>query len=96
MSRVPHISNAIKAIGYDIKDITTPEEIDSAKMIIFPGVGSFGQAILVRLSVPISTIQLFLSCPTFLYIYRRVFVKKDGSSLCRGISRPTDPSSASV
>lgn len=48
ISLYPHIHrNAIKAIGYEIKDVTTPEEIDSATMIIFPGVGSFGQAILV-------------------------------------------------
>ena len=35
-------------IGYDIIDIEKPEDIENAKVIIFPGVGSFGQAIQVH------------------------------------------------
>jgi len=41
---VRSLRNAIKSLGYTIKDITTPEEINNANVIIFPGVGSFGQA----------------------------------------------------
>lgn len=44
---VRSLRNAIKVLGFDIHDISSPADIDSAKMIIFPGVGSFGQAILV-------------------------------------------------
>lgn len=40
--------NAIKVLGFEVIDIVTPEDIETAKMIIFPGVGSFGQAIKVR------------------------------------------------
>ena len=39
--------NAIKVLGFEVIDIVNPEDIDAAKMIIFPGVGSFGQAIKV-------------------------------------------------
>ena len=39
--------NAIKALGYEIVDITTAEEIAAAKVIVFPGVGIFGQAMQV-------------------------------------------------
>ena len=41
---VRSLRNAIRALGYEVQDISTPEEIHEAKMIIFPGVGSFGQA----------------------------------------------------
>jgi glutamine amidotransferase/cyclase len=39
--------NAIKVLGFEVIDIVNPEDIDAANMIIFPGVGSFGQAIKV-------------------------------------------------
>lgn len=41
---VRSLRNAIKCLGYDIEDINTAEEILAAKVIVFPGVGSFGQA----------------------------------------------------
>lgn len=36
------VRNAIKKLGFAVKDITEPEEITSAEKLIFPGVGSFG------------------------------------------------------
>ena len=39
-----HNRNAIRALGYEIVDISTAEEIAEAKVIVFPGVGIFGQA----------------------------------------------------
>jgi hypothetical protein len=39
-----HYRNAIRALGYEIVDISTAEEIAEAKVIVFPGVGIFGQA----------------------------------------------------
>lgn len=44
---VRSVRNAILANGYEIHDITTPEEISQAQCIIFPGVGSFGSAMRV-------------------------------------------------
>mmetsp|Transcript_19522 Transcript_19522/g.25172 ORF Transcript_19522/g.25172 Transcript_19522/m.25172 type:complete len:561 (+) Transcript_19522:78-1760(+) len=44
---VRSVRNAIAANGYEIEDITTPEQIDEAKVIVFPGVGSFGSAMRV-------------------------------------------------
>ena len=41
---LPTFRNAIKALGYDIVDISTAEDIAVAKVIVFPGVGIFGQA----------------------------------------------------
>lgn len=41
---VRSLRNAILSLGYNIQDITTPDEIMNANVIIFPGVGSFGQA----------------------------------------------------
>lgn len=77
------LRNAIKAIGYEIKDITKPEEIESAQMIIFPGVGSFGQAILVcDLSPNLSIIRLL----THSFEISRVFVRKVGLNHCSDIS----------
>ena len=39
-----HYRNAIRALGYEIVDISTAAEIAEAKVIVFPGVGIFGQA----------------------------------------------------
>lgn len=36
--------NAIKKLGYTIKDVEKPSDIATAQKLIFPGVGSFGQA----------------------------------------------------
>eukprot|EP00752_Nemacystus_decipiens_P010757 g9574.t1 len=41
---VRSVRNAIKASGYTMADILTPEDIDKAQVIVFPGVGSFGSA----------------------------------------------------
>lgn len=41
---VRSVRNAITSLGFDIKDITTAEDIDLATVIVFPGVGSFGNA----------------------------------------------------
>lgn len=44
---VRSVRNAITTNGYEIEDITSPEQIDQAKVIIFPGVGSYGSAMKV-------------------------------------------------
>ena len=44
---VRSVRNAILACGYEIEDITEPSQIDEAKVIIFPGVGSYGSAMKV-------------------------------------------------
>jgi len=44
---VRSVRNAILKVGYAIEDITTIEQIESAKVIIFPGVGSFKSAMSV-------------------------------------------------
>ena len=46
---VRSVRNAISALGYSIVDITSPEQItdSSTKCIVFPGVGSYGQAMQV-------------------------------------------------
>jgi glutamine amidotransferase/cyclase len=41
---VRSVRNAIRRLGYVVDDISTPEQIDAAKVLIFPGVGSFGNA----------------------------------------------------
>ncbi|KAK6946942.1 hypothetical protein RJ641_000415 [Dillenia turbinata] len=38
---VQSVRNAIRHLGYDIKDINTPEDILNANRLIFPGVGAF-------------------------------------------------------
>ncbi len=39
---VRSVRNAVKKIGYDIKNVETAEDILTADKLIFPGVGSFG------------------------------------------------------
>lgn len=41
---VRSVRNAIKKLGYSIKDVSKPEDILQAEKLIFPGVGSFGSA----------------------------------------------------
>ncbi|XP_051136206.1 imidazole glycerol phosphate synthase hisHF, chloroplastic [Andrographis paniculata] len=41
---VRSLRNAIRFLGYDIKDVQTPEDIMSAERLIFPGVGAFAPA----------------------------------------------------
>jgi imidazole glycerol-phosphate synthase len=42
---VRSVRNAITSLGYSIKDVTCADDIASAEVIVFPGVGSFGSAI---------------------------------------------------
>ena len=44
---VRSVRNAILANGYEIEDIERPEQINEAKVLIFPGVGSYGSAMSV-------------------------------------------------
>jgi len=41
---VRSVRNAIIKLGFDVKDVATPEDILNAEKLIFPGVGSFGSA----------------------------------------------------
>eukprot|EP00878_Enallax_costatus_P026793 GHUV01028792.1.p1 GENE.GHUV01028792.1~~GHUV01028792.1.p1 ORF type:complete len:424 (+),score=63.96 GHUV01028792.1:103-1374(+) len=41
---VRSVRNAIKKLGYSIKDVEKPSDIAAADKLIFPGVGTFGQA----------------------------------------------------
>ncbi|GAV89646.1 GATase domain-containing protein/His_biosynth domain-containing protein [Cephalotus follicularis] len=41
---VRSVRNAIRHLGYDIKDVQTPEDILNANRLIFPGVGAFAAA----------------------------------------------------
>ncbi|CAA3014562.1 imidazole glycerol phosphate synthase hisHF, chloroplastic [Olea europaea subsp. europaea] len=41
---VRSVRNAIRFLGFDIKDVQTPEDIMNAKRLIFPGVGAFAAA----------------------------------------------------
>jgi glutamine amidotransferase/cyclase len=42
---VRSVRNAIRKLGYSVKDVSRPEDIDNAEKLIFPGVGSFGSTI---------------------------------------------------
>ena len=41
------VRNAIASNGYEIVDITDPSQINEAKVLVFPGVGSYGSAMKV-------------------------------------------------
>jgi glutamine amidotransferase/cyclase len=41
---VRSVRNAIRRLGYSVRDVTRPEDILDAERLIFPGVGSFGSA----------------------------------------------------
>ncbi len=41
---VRSVRNAIRRLGYDVRDVYSPDDIQNADKIIFPGVGSFGSA----------------------------------------------------
>ena len=41
---VRSVRNAIRKLGYSVKDVSSPEDILQAEKLIFPGVGSFGSA----------------------------------------------------
>ncbi len=42
---VRSVRNAIKKLGFAVKDVRSPSDISTAKKLVFPGVGSFGSAI---------------------------------------------------
>jgi len=42
---VRSVRNAIRKLGYSVKDVSAPDDILQAEKLIFPGVGSFGSAI---------------------------------------------------
>jgi len=41
---VRSVRNAIRKLGYSVRDVSCPEDILQAEKLIFPGVGSFGNA----------------------------------------------------
>ncbi len=41
---VRSVRNAIKKLGFKVKDVQSPADINSASKLVFPGVGSFGSA----------------------------------------------------
>jgi glutamine amidotransferase/cyclase len=41
---VRSVRNAVASLGYDLVDIKSPEDLKTAEVVIFPGVGSFGSA----------------------------------------------------
>ncbi|KAL3508466.1 hypothetical protein ACH5RR_027867 [Cinchona calisaya] len=41
---VRSVRNAIRFLGFDIKDVQTPEDLVNARRLIFPGVGAFAAA----------------------------------------------------
>jgi glutamine amidotransferase/cyclase len=42
---VRSVRNAIKRLGFEVRDVRTPADITTADKLVFPGVGSFGSAI---------------------------------------------------
>jgi len=43
---VRSVRNAIRKLGFEVKDVVSPADILQADKLIFPGVGSFGSAML--------------------------------------------------
>jgi glutamine amidotransferase/cyclase len=41
---VRSVRNAVAALGFEVKDVKTPEDLSKAKKLIFPGVGAYGSA----------------------------------------------------
>ncbi len=41
---VRSVRNAIRKLGFEVKDVTGPDDIIQAEKLVFPGVGSFGKA----------------------------------------------------
>ena len=41
---VRSVRNAIRKLGFEVKDVTCPDDIRQAEKLVFPGVGSFGNA----------------------------------------------------
>ena len=44
---VRSLINALEKLGFEIEFITSPEQIATAQVLLFPGVGSFGQCMQV-------------------------------------------------
>ena len=42
---VRSVRNAIRKLGFTVKDVACPEDIVTADKLVFPGVGSFGTVI---------------------------------------------------
>ncbi len=42
---VRSVRNAIRATGFEVMDVKVPEDITTADILVFPGVGSFGNAV---------------------------------------------------
>ncbi|MCB2183104.1 MAG: imidazole glycerol phosphate synthase subunit HisF [Desulfobulbaceae bacterium] len=42
---VRSVRNAIRKLGYEVKDVARPEDILAAERLVFPGVGSYGNAV---------------------------------------------------
>jgi len=45
--------NALAHLGYQTRDVQSPADIESAKAIVFPGVGCFGNAGMLSQAVPV-------------------------------------------
>jgi len=41
---VRSVRNAIRKLGFEVRDVRSPADIESAEILVFPGVGSFGTA----------------------------------------------------
>ena len=39
---VRSVRNAVRKLGFEVEDVRSPADIDTAERLIFPGVGSFG------------------------------------------------------
>src|SRR5512140_644901 len=42
---VRSVRNAIRALGFEVRDVASPRDILSAEKLVFPGVGAFGSAV---------------------------------------------------
>jgi len=42
---VRSVRNAIRALGFEVRDVSSPAEILAAERLVFPGVGAFGSAV---------------------------------------------------
>ena len=41
---VRSVRNAVAALGFEVRDVKTPEDLSRANKLIFPGVGAYGSA----------------------------------------------------
>jgi len=42
---VRSVRNAIRALGFEVRDVASPADILAAERLVFPGVGAFGSAV---------------------------------------------------